>query len=952
MRREQVTLSVLFYEDNLEDIALSLRTLKAGDFEVIHDVAVTAGELLARVRGSAYDVILSDYHMPGQSGKDVFDLLKSEGVDIPFILVTGSLGDEKCVECLKSGIADYVLKDRLARLPAAIRRALEDQRLRRERELAEEALRRSQASYYSLIQSAPCGMLRLNAGNGQLLEVNPALAEMLGYDSPAELLRNGAEGGIALDRKFLETLTRERGPANQVIKYEVEWRRQDGCSLQVELRGRLLRDKTGAPCCLEMIAENITERRQAQLRIRQLNDLYSVLSQAGRAIVRIRTRMELFQEICRIVVEQGGFRMAWVALIQFTTGTVTSVASWPRQDEYLKGLNLTIHGDAPGCGPIACAVREGQSVVCNDVARDSRMESWWQRAERRGFRSMSAFPLVVHGRTLGAVAIYAGEVGFFGEENLTLLEELTANISFALESMEAERMRNRAVDELDQFFALSLDLLCIFNLDGYIHRLNPAWERILGFTPAEICGRPWIDFVHPDDRPRAEATLANLRSGVEIGHFEFRFLSRSGQYRCLIGSTTPALEQDMVFAVMTDITDRKYLEEQLRSQNIALEEQNRRVSEASRLKSEFLANMSHELRSPLNGIIGFTELLYDGKLGPLPDRPREVLGRVHASASHLLQLINGVLDLSKVEAGQLELFPERVLVSTLIQEVTGILGPMAVEKQIRIETSIDNAVDEVTIDARRFKQILYNFLSNAIKFTGPEGLIQVKLAAEGAGEFRLEVSDTGVGISPEDLGRLFVDFQQLDATAAKRYQGTGLGLALTKRLVEAQGGRVGLESTPGQGSTFFAVLPRIPAGIASAHATVLAIEDQRLERALLTRMLQGAGYAVETAVSGEEALEKCRRWRFDAITLDLLLPDGPGWELLEQIRKIAHHRTTPVIVVSMLDQKDLQRAPLAVQGYLTKPIEGKALWDALEKIGLPIRNTKEHDERQTYSDRG
>jgi CheY-like chemotaxis protein len=277
---------------------------------------------------------------------------------------------------------------------------------------------------------------------------------------------------------------------------------------------------------------------------------------------------------------------------------------------------------------------------------------------------------------------------------------------------------------------------------------------------------------------------------------------------------------------------------------------------------------------------------------------------------------------------------------------------MGVEKQIRIETSLDPAVDEVTIDAGRLKQILYNYLSNALKFTGPGGRITVAVTPEGDSEFRLAVTDTGVGISKEDIGRLFVDFQQLDATPAKRHQGTGLGLALTKRLVEAQGGRVGTESAPGQGSTFFAVLPRIPQGDRTGKATILTIEDQRLERALLTRMLQKAGYLVETAASGEEALEKCRRWRFDAITLDLLLPDGPGWELLAKIREVPHHRNTPVIVVSMLGEKDLRRIPLKVQGYLSKPVASAVLLEALGRIGLQIRGVKEEDEQPTYSDRG
>ena len=273
------------------------------------------------------------------------------------------------------------------------------------------------------------------------------------------------------------------------------------------------------------------------------------------------------------------------------------------------------------------------------------------------------------------------------------------------------------------------------------------------------------------------------------------------------------------------LAERRTLEAQLRSQNTALEEQNRRLIEASRLKSEFLANMSHELRSPLNGIIGFTELLCDLKLGPIAEKPREYLGRVHRSATHLLQLINGVLDLSKVEAGRMQFVPERVSVSGVIQEVSGNLATLASQKQLALETEIDYQVDYVFIDAASLRQILYNLLSNALKFTGPRGQVVTRLKAEGAGEFRIEVSDTGEGIAEKDLSRLFVEFEQLDATRAKRHQGTGLGLALTKRMAEAQGGRVGVESRLGRGSTFWVVLPRVAGPMPEAQRSEMQISE-------------------------------------------------------------------------------------------------------------------------------
>lgn len=926
-------LRVLFFEDCVEDIELSLRTLRSAGFVVSWDSAVTPGQVLERLRAAEYDVILSDYRMPGATGMELYDLLRAEGIGTPFILVSGSLGDELAVECLKRGVADYVLKDRPARLPVAVRRALEEERHNRQRAESVAALKSSEASYRSLIQSAPCGILRLSAADGRLLDVNAALAAMLAYGSTAELLRASAAGGIALPPDILARMTAEVGDAGRVA--EVEWRRPDGVPLAVRLAGRLLRDEKGAPVCLEMIAENVTERNLAQRRIGQLNRLYSVLIHANQAIVRGTDSRALFREICRIVVEEGGFELAWLGLVDPLIAMVVPQAICPLQDAFPEDLPVTAEPDTAERHPLLRAIRERRHIVCNDLSAGKPGEVWRERALCRNFRSLAAFPILSKGEAIGVLAIYAAEANWFDIENVALLSGLAADVSFALESIATERLHQQVASQLDQFFALSLDMLCITGLDGFMQRLNPSWVKALGFSEEELCRVPLLEFVHPEDRHYVLEAQSRLRRGFEVRDLEVRFLAKDGSSRWLVVSATPALERSEIFAAVTDITARKKLEEQLRSQNLKLEERSRKIEEASRMKNEFLANMSHELRSPLNGILGFTELLYDGKLGKLPARPTEFLGRIHASASHLLQLINGVLDLSKIESGHLEFKPERILISPIVQEVTGILGSLAAEKRIRVETEVDPAADEVTIDASRLRQVLYNYLSNALKFTGEGGVVTVRVKPESASEFRLEVSDTGIGVAEKDLSRLFIEFQQLDASTAKRYQGTGLGLALTKRVVEGQRGRVGVSSVQGKGSTFFAVLPRCPAvanPFRAPAARILVVDDQKLDRLLLTRILESNGYLVEVCTTSAEAYDKCRWHRFDAITLDLVLPDAAGWETLERIRSLENHRHTPVIVISACEPADLN-VPLEVQGFLTKPVNNADLLAVLQRAG-------------------
>ncbi len=230
--------------------------------------------------------------------------------------------------------------------------------------------------------------------------------------------------------------------------------------------------------------------------------------------------------------------------------------------------------------------------------------------------------------------------------------------------------------------------------------------------------------------------------------------------------------------------------------------------EASRQKSEFLANMSHELRTPLNAIIGFSELLHDRNVPLDSDKAREYLSDIITSGRYLLRLINDVLNIAKVEAGKLEFRPESVDLRPVFDEIVAVLGTTAGRKKIRIETDVGLGLDDLYIDPSRLKQVLYNYLSNALKFTPEGGRVCVRASVESALRFRVEVEDNGPGIAEKDLRRLFVEFEQLEAGRAKQHQGTGLGLALTKRLVEAQGGAVGVRSTIGQGSVFFAVLPR------------------------------------------------------------------------------------------------------------------------------------------------
>jgi PAS domain S-box-containing protein len=401
----------------------------------------------------------------------------------------------------------------------------------------------------------------------------------------------------------------------------------------------------------------------------------------------------------------------------------------------------------------------------------------------------------------------------------------------------------------------------------------------------------------------------------------------------------------VVSAAIRDVSEQRALEDELKRKNEELEQQYSRILEASRLKSEFLANMSHELRTPLNAIIGFSEILHDGKAGAMSPMQHEFTGDILNSARHLLQLINDVLDLAKVEAGKMEFLPQRFQLPKLVSEVCDVVRTLLARKRLRLVIDVAPGVDEVVLDGGKLKQVLYNYLSNAIKFTAEEGAITVRAAPEpDQAWFRLEVEDTGIGIRSEDQSRLFVEFQQLDEGLAKKHGGTGLGLALTRRIVEAQGGRVGVDSAPGRGSTFYAVLPRharssgfvtveLPALPRRTDApVVLVVEDDPKDRSQVEAALIAAGYAVQSAATGREAIERCRGREFAAITLDLLLPDMNGWEVLRAVRE-GPNAATPVVVVSIVADR-AAAAAFAVQDYIVKPLASGEVARALQRSGV------------------
>jgi PAS domain S-box-containing protein len=477
--------------------------------------------------------------------------------------------------------------------------------------------------------------------------------------------------------------------------------------------------------------------------------------------------------------------------------------------------------------------------------------------------------------------------------------------------------------------------------------VNSAAVRKYGYSHEEFLAMTIKDIRLPQDVPALLESVAHVVEGTEnIG--DWRHRRKDGSIIDVEITSFPFVfsgrPAEVVVAV--DVTHRKHVEaekrkfiESLELANQALELRNREVEEATKLKSKFLASMSHELRTPLNAIIGFSGLLREQTAGQLNDKQKRYVQHIKNGADHLLQLINDILDLSKVEAGQLDFSFEDFDINEAVPEVLSSILPLATAKKINLTHHRD--ILHVYADRRRFKQILYNLLSNAIKFTPNGGKVRVECEQDG-GSVRVSIVDTGIGIRPEDQELVFQEFRQIESSGA--HQGTGLGLAITRRLVEQQGGRIWVESETGKGARFSFTLP---AGSPSSKMAgnpapsdtsidvnglplILVVDDELSSRELLASYLEPAGYRVAMASSCAEAIEKARHLRPAAITLDILMPSANGFETLLSLRDARETAGIPIIVVSVVDQQKMGFA-LGAADYLVKPVDQSILIAAIRK---------------------
>jgi len=578
-----------------------------------------------------------------------------------------------------------------------------------------------------------------------------------------------------------------------------------------------------------------SERIRAR-ELERLNRLYSALSRVNQAIVVARSVEELFETVCRVLVESGGFRMAWIGRHDAATHLLVPIAQSGDSGGFLSRVAIYADDRPEGRGVAGLAFRDGHAHVSNDLLADLPASAKRVEAERQGFRSAAAMPIRRGGVVSGTLTVYATELEYFQQEEIELLEKVASDVSFGLDNFDREAERRHAAEVaahereiVDKFFDSVPGIIYVYDQAGQFLRWNESFLTVSGYSEEAMGRLRPIDFFRGDDVARVTSAVEQVfqtgRGQVEAG-----FVSADGRETpyYFTGRLIELAGRPCVVGVGIDVTDRRLAEAAARNAlleakadlEVRVEERTAelqaalvRAEDADRIKSAFLATMSHELRTPLNSIIGFTGIVLQGLAGPLTPEQSKQLGMVRGSAGHLLDLINDVLDISKIEAGQMVVRLEPVDVLSAVDGAASAVRQMATQKGLLLDIVVPAGLPQMHTDRRRVHQILLNLLNNAVKFT-EKGHVRLTVESGdavvlhgGRPALRFTVADTGMGIKAADLATLFQPFKQVDSGLARHHEGTGLGLAISRRLAELLGGQIAAESTPGVGSRFVVTLP-------------------------------------------------------------------------------------------------------------------------------------------------
>ena len=804
----------------------------------------------------------------------------------------------------------------------------------------ETALRLSQERLRVALEASATGTFRWDIADGAL-DFDEGLDRLFAL-RPGESVRGLAD---FVNRVHPEDRARVVEDCQRSVRHgadlDMEFRvvLPDGRIRWLYERGKTFLDAAGRPLYMTGAGVDITQRKWTEQAMEERARSSALGADIGIALTTSNSLREMLQMCTDAAVRhlQAAFARIWTL---DPTRTTLELQASSGLYTHLDGA----HSRVPvGQFKIGLIAAERKPHLTNNVLHDPRVaDHEWAR--REGMVAFAGYPLVVEGLLIGVIALFSRQP--LGDETLESLAAVANSMALGIERKRKESALLASEARKTAILNTALDCVITIDEDSRIVEFNPAAEATFGYPAAIAIGREMPELIMPEAFRAAHYQGVQHYRKTAFGPIFGKRIELEAQRAD--GTIFPielavnAITSDgpvLFTATVRDITGRKRAEEDLRKARDAAEF-------ANRAKSDFLASMSHELRTPLNAIIGYSEMMQEEaeelRAGGLVDDLR----RVHTAGRHLLSLISDILDLSKIEAGRMELFPETFDVETAVRDVTSTIGPLVDRNANSFRLDIPQPLGSMHADLTKVRQSLFNLLSNAAKFTKNGSIVLRVTPDRNSPEDALcfTVADTGEGIPPERLHQLFQPFSQLGNPAMQKQSGTGLGLAITKRFCEMMGGSVEVRSEPGKGSEFTISLPRMTGQTMSpapgfttglpdpaiCESTVLVIDDDPAARDLMQRYLTRENVRAVLAANGEEGLRLAHELRPDLITLDVLMPGMDGWAVLQALKSDPLVRDIPVVVVSILEDRNLGYS-LGAADFLTKPVDRDRLAGLLRR---------------------
>ncbi|MEW5957487.1 MAG: PAS domain S-box protein [Chloroflexota bacterium] len=928
-------LRILIVEDSEDDTLLLLRELRRGGYDPIYERVETAATMQAALARQSWDIVVADFSMPHFSAPAALTLLQASGLDLPFIIVSGTVGEDVAVAAMKAGAHDYLVKGKLARLMPAIEREVREAQVRQERRQAEQALFDQDRRFRALIEHA-ADVIALVDSTGLITYASPSISRVLGY-TPAEYVGLNAftllhPDDVQILTALFEQLLPQPGAS---VTAQFRFRHKDGSWRWAEAVGSNLLAEASVQAIIVNFRD-ITERKQAELETRRRNRELALLNQVIAASAAGLEPAAVLDIACRELALAFEASQATAGLLNEQKTAALIVAEYlpayagPSQAEARSILNQTL--EVAASAVFQHLFTHKTPLVIADAGADPRLAGDRQLILRRGTISLLILPLLIKGEVIGGLTLETAEPHPFSMEEINLAWSVADQVAGALAHARLTQLHQRLSAAIEQ----AGESVIITDIEGAIIYVNPTFERVSGYSWAEAIGQnPQFLKSSQHDAAFYEELWSTISAG-QVWHGRLINKKKDGTLYTEEATITPVRDESGALinyvSVQRDVTRELQLEEQYR--------QAQKMEAIGRLSG----GVAHDFNNLLVVINGYSELLLDHFLDAASP-VRKYIQEIKKAGERASGLTRQLLAFSRQQVLQLETLELNEVVTNTEQMLQRLIG-----EDIDLTTKLEPALGQVKADAGQIEQIILNLAVNARDAMPRGGKLTIETAnveldtgyagqhagAEPDPYVMLAVSDTGIGMDAATQARIFEPF----FTTKERDQGTGLGLAMVYGIVKQSGGDIWVYSEPGLGTTFKIYLPRLDettplletpldlsADIPTGTETVLLVEDEESVRTLARRILEMSGYTVLEAEHGGEALllDAHRQGPIHLLLTDVIMPHMGGQELAERL--VALHPEMKVLYVSGYTDQAIAHHGVLDPGlfFLQKPFSPNAL---------------------------